>query len=62
VTTTFRTANPQPATRKPASTCRTATIDFKHPFNKEKVSFGGLKKLDQGGAINVKYNGNSKRV
>jgi hypothetical protein len=36
-----------------------ATIDFNQPFNKDKLSFGGLKKLDQGGVINVKYNGNA---
>jgi hypothetical protein len=35
-----------------------STVDFNVPFNKSKIVFGPLKKLEQGGVINVKYNGN----
>ena len=35
-----------------------ATVDFNKPFDKKKLSFGALKKLDQGGVINITYDGN----
>lgn len=35
-----------------------ATIDFNKPFDSSKLVIGTLKKLDQGGVMNIQYEGN----